>query len=101
MKRLAQTPRLPLNGRNKPRRSVTSPKSNAASALLKKLGIAPVVPGVFDGEWCGSGKLLESFSPNDGTLLAQVRTATSEEYERAATRAAAAFEKWQAVPPPG
>jgi aldehyde dehydrogenase (NAD+) len=93
-------PHLPLNGRNKPRRSVTSSKSNSASALLKSLGIGPVVPGVFDGEWRGSGKLLESLSPNDGTLLAQVRTATPEEYERAAARTAAAFEKWQAVPAP-
>jgi aldehyde dehydrogenase (NAD+) len=103
MKTLPQTAHLALNGR-KPRRSASRPaaisKSNSHSALLKSLGIEPIVAGVFDGEWCGSGKLLESFSPNDGTLLAQVRTATPDEYERAAARAAAAFEKWQAVPAP-
>jgi aldehyde dehydrogenase (NAD+) len=99
MKTLPQTKRLPLNGRNKPRRSGAPSKSNAA-AILKMLGIGPVVEGVFDGEWRGSGKVLESFSPNDGTLLAQIRTATPEEYENAATRAAAAFQKWQAVPAP-
>ncbi|HEX3626382.1 MAG TPA: aldehyde dehydrogenase family protein [Verrucomicrobiae bacterium] len=97
MKTLPRT-RLALNGRTKLRRAPA--KSNSASALLKSLGIEPVVGGVFDGEWRGSGKLLESFSPNDGALLAQVRTATPEEYERAAVRAAAAFEKWQTIPAP-
>ncbi|HEY1787308.1 MAG TPA: aldehyde dehydrogenase family protein [Verrucomicrobiae bacterium] len=97
-------PRTALNGRNKSSRSaprVAAPSKNeSAAAVLKKLGIAPVVPGVFDGEWRGSGKILESFSPNDGALLAQIRTATPEEYERAAVRTAAAFEKWQTVPAP-
>ena len=70
------------------------------SALLKRLGLNSTVPGVFDGEWSGSGKILESFSPNDGSLLAQIRTATPEEYERAAQRAAFAFQKWQTIPAP-
>jgi aldehyde dehydrogenase (NAD+) len=97
-------PRLPLNGRNKSRRSssgsVASANTHSAAALLKLLGIGSIVPGVFDGEWRGSGKMLESISPNDGSLLAQIRTATPEEYERAAARAAAAFAKWQSVPAP-
>ncbi|MGH8024513.1 MAG: L-piperidine-6-carboxylate dehydrogenase [Limisphaerales bacterium] len=67
---------------------------------MKSLGIGPVVGGVFDGEWRGSGKVLESFSPNDGSLLARVRTATPEEYDRAAARAVAAFQQWQFVPAP-
>ncbi len=79
----------------------TKTKTNTqTSSLLKRLGLASTVPGVFDGEWSGSGKCLETFSPNDGTLLAQVRTATPGEYERAAQRAAAAFQKWQAIPAP-
>ena len=75
-------------------------KSNPATGVLKKLGIKPIAHGVFDGEWGGSGKLLQSFSPNNGSLLAQVRTATPEEYERVATRAAAAFQNWQKLPAP-
>ena len=98
------TPRLPLNGRNKTRRAASATsvpsKNNPAAALLKSLGIETMAAGVFDGEWRGSGKLLESLSPNDGTLLAQIRTATPEEYEAAAARAAAAFQKWQTVPAP-
>jgi len=100
MKTLTKAPRLPLNGRNKSRRAASAPSKMNAAILLKSLGIGPVASGVFDGEWRGSGRLLESFSPNDGALLAQIRTATSEEYETAATRAAAAFEKWQTIPAP-
>ena len=67
---------------------------------LKALGLKPLNAGVFDGEWTGSGKALQSHSPNDGNLLAEVRTATPEEYERAMQRAAAAFEKWKSFPAP-
>ena len=75
-------------------------KNSPAAAILKKLGIQSITHGVFDGEWRGSGKLLQSVSPNDGSLLAEIRTATPEEYERAAQRAAAAFLQWQTVPAP-
>ena len=78
-----------------------APKSNAnASALLKSLGIQAVNAGVFDGEWSGSGQRLASYSPNDGRLLAEVRTATPAEYERAIERARAAFHQWRTVPAP-
>src|ERR1700722_17833721 len=78
----------------------TAAKNNPAAVILKKLGIQSTTYGVFDGEWRGSGKLLQSVSPNDGSLLAEVRTATAEEYERAAQRTAAAFVKWQTIPAP-
>ncbi len=78
----------------------TATKINPAAAILKGLGVSSIAQGVFDGEWSGSGKLLSSYSPNDGSLLAQVRTATPEEYERVAKRAEAAFKNWQAIPAP-
>src|SRR5215471_5094638 len=68
--------------------------------MLKSLGINSVAAGVFDGKWFGSGKTIQSFSPNDGRLLAEVRTATTEEYERAVRSASAAFHKWREVPAP-
>lgn len=74
--------------------------ATAAAALLKSLGIPAVSPGVFDGEWSGSGPLLSSFSPNDGRLLAEVRTATPAESERAVARAHSAFQTWRNVPAP-
>ena len=75
-------------------------QSAAVAKTLKALGLKSLNSGVFDGEWSGSGKILQSHSPNDGNLLAEVRTATPPEYERAVARAAAAFEKWKSVPAP-
>src|ERR1035438_6068217 len=80
------------------KRPVSAPVSTAA--LLKKLGLRADTPGVFCGEWLGSGKSLQSLSPNDGRVLATVRTATEAEYERTARRAQEAFRQWQLVPAP-
>jgi len=74
--------------------------ASSASATLKALGIQRSNPGVFCGEWLGSGKPLPSISPNDGKVLAEVRTATPEECERAIKRAHAAFQQWQTTPAP-
>src|ERR1051325_1108812 len=76
----------------------STPNSN--TKLLKKLGLSTDNPGVFNGEWVGGGKALKSLSPNDGTVLATVRTATPEQYAATAQRAQAAFQKWQSVPAP-
>src|SRR5437660_1750787 len=73
---------------------------NAPADLLHKLGLERENRGVFCGEWLGSGKLLESISPNDGKVLASVRSATPAEYERTIQRAQEAFRVWQAVPAP-
>jgi aldehyde dehydrogenase (NAD+) len=73
---------------------------NPAAATLKTLGLGPVNSGVFDGSWFGSGKILKSYSPNDGSLLGEVQTATPAEYERAVMKAAAAFAHWKTIPAP-
>jgi len=70
------------------------------ATVLKRLGINKVSAGVFDGEWSGGGKILQSFSPNDGSLLAEVRTATPAEYDRTLQRSVAAYAKWKSVPAP-
>ncbi|HEY3863555.1 MAG TPA: aldehyde dehydrogenase family protein [Verrucomicrobiae bacterium] len=75
-------------------------KIPSASAILKKLGLRASNPGVFDGEWSGSGPELKSVSPIDGHVLASVRTAGAADYERAITRAGAAFTAWRSVPAP-
>jgi aldehyde dehydrogenase (NAD+) len=75
-------------------------KNLSTSALLKKLGLKQSNPGVFCGEWLGSGKTIQSVSPIDGKVLASVRQATPAEYEKAMQRAVAAFHKWQSVPAP-
>ncbi|PWU09058.1 MAG: aldehyde dehydrogenase family protein [Verrucomicrobia bacterium] len=75
-------------------------KPNSTTALFKKLGLSTTNPGVFQGEWVGEGKVLESFSPNNGKLLASVRAATPEQYETTVQSAKRAFEKWQTIPAP-
>src|SRR5690349_20475423 len=75
-------------------------KSSPAATLLKKLGLSQTNPGAFCGQWLGSGKLLESISPDDGRVLARVRTASAADYEKVITRAQEAFHSWQTVPAP-
>ena len=67
---------------------------------LQRLGIAEENPGVFDGDWGGSGALVESASPIDGSVIACVRQATAAECETAVGRAHEAFLKWRMVPAP-
>jgi aldehyde dehydrogenase (NAD+) len=69
-------------------------------AILKELGLTAENAGVFDGQWAGGGPILKSVSPIDGKVLASVRTATADDYERAVQRAQAAFADWQSVPAP-
>ncbi len=87
-----------MTSHRSPKRSASTPTS--APALLRKLSLRANNPGVFSGEWLGSGKPLPSLSPIDGRLLATVRTASADEYERTARRAQVAFQQWQLVPAP-
>ncbi|MFN2475626.1 MAG: aldehyde dehydrogenase family protein [Chthoniobacterales bacterium] len=69
-------------------------------SVLDKLGIGEEALGAFDGEWRGGGAVIEKFSPIDGKLLARVRTASEDDYERTITRAQEAFVKWRVTPGP-
>jgi aldehyde dehydrogenase (NAD+) len=69
-------------------------------ACLKELGVRELNPGVFDGSWHGRGSTLESISPIDGRVIAGIREATAEEYDRAVGRAQAAFLEWRLTPGP-
>jgi aldehyde dehydrogenase family 7 protein A1 len=51
--------------------------STRASAILSSLDIpvgAAELPGVYDGQWSGSGDVLESVCPTTGEVLARVRS---------------------------
>ena len=71
-----------------------------AAALLKKLGLKETNAGVFCGEWMGKGPVLKSVSPINGKVIAKVRQATPEEYEKTVRRAQEAFEQWRTLPAP-
>ncbi len=68
--------------------------------FLEKLGIRPINPGVFCGQWRGNGPVRERLSPIDGQVIARVREAAAEDYEAAVTRAQEAFLKWRTIPAP-
>src|SRR5881392_2517210 len=68
--------------------------------VLEKLGLTDVNPGVFDGEWRGSGTKIDKISPVDGLRVASVRTASADDYDKAITRAQEAFLKWRTTPGP-
>lgn len=70
--------------------------------LLERLGIEEVNSGACYGPWIeqpGGGEL-DSISPNDGSLIARVRMASGEDYERVVVAAAEVFERWRMYPAP-
>ena len=68
--------------------------------ILKSFGLDQTSSGAFNGEWFGSGEILESISPVDGRAIGSVRQATTVEYHKVVAAAAKAFESWRSVPAP-
>jgi aldehyde dehydrogenase (NAD+) len=71
-------------------------------ALLSRLGLKARNAGVCAGPqaWLGAGPLLTSRSPSDESSLAEVATATADDYETVLTAAVAAAQAWRKVPAP-
>jgi aldehyde dehydrogenase (NAD+) len=75
-----------------------------ATAVLERLGLAPLNPGVSvgPGDWAlaATTELHRSHDPATGLALADVQLATAADYDRAVEAARAAFTTWRAVPAP-
>lgn len=68
---------------------------------LSKLGIKEINDGTSTGSNnYANGKIIESYSPVDGTLIAKVKASTKEDYEQAMAKASEAFKTWRLVPAP-
>jgi len=69
---------------------------------LDLLGIKEVNNGAHTGlEWMETnGELIESYSPNNGKLIASVKQATWDDYETIIGKAQEAFKTWRIVPAP-
>jgi aldehyde dehydrogenase (NAD+) len=78
----------------------SSTVSTVKTEIFPLLGLDDTLPGVFAGEWFGSGDPLEKRTPIDGTVLARVSQTTRADYEQAAARAHHAFLAWREVPAP-
>ena len=68
---------------------------------LQTLGIKDINSGTATGsETFGSGELIASYSPVDGSLIAKVSTTTKEDYEKVMSAATNAFKYWRKIPAP-
>src|SRR5690606_12977899 len=70
--------------------------------ILSALQIDKINQGASTGsKWMkGSGKMLESFSPVDGKLIATVEETGAKTYEKVMSVADQAFKAWRMVPAP-
>jgi aldehyde dehydrogenase (NAD+) len=69
--------------------------------VLKALGLKELNDGCSTGQnWFSNGEVLESYSPVDGKLIAKVKTASKEDYQRMIKTATEAFKFWRTVPAP-
>jgi aldehyde dehydrogenase (NAD+) len=72
-----------------------------ARPILRRLGIEDENPGATDGSsWFGSGAPLDVHDPTTGQVLARVKQAAEEDYERVVKAAQAAFLSWRETPGP-
>lgn len=73
-------------------------------AVLRRLGLGPLNAGAWSGVrgWSNAtgGALINVRNPADGTLLAQVRPATPEDYEHVVSSAVSTAALWRTVPAP-
>ncbi|MBD0823206.1 L-piperidine-6-carboxylate dehydrogenase [Aestuariibaculum marinum] len=68
---------------------------------LEVLGVKDINEGTSTGSNnFGSGDLIESRSPVDGQLIAQVKTTTKADYNQVLETATSAFKNWRLVPAP-
>src|SRR6267378_933360 len=78
--------------------------SRDINALLKRLGLGAVNPGAWSGShgWSDAtdAALMNVRNPADGTLLAQVRPASAQDYEHVMASASEAAAAWRHVPAP-
>ncbi len=69
--------------------------------FLEKLGITNENRGAYCGDWLEtSGAMVDIITPIDGSVIASVRQASADDYERVVAKAAEAFEEWRMVPAP-
>lgn len=69
--------------------------------ILKALAIQEINEGCSTGKnWFSNGAPMDSYSPVDGKLIAKVKTATKEDYQKVITAAKSAFIQWREIPAP-
>ena len=68
---------------------------------LKNLGISQQNKGVSSGgSYFATGDMLESYSPTDGKLIAEIKTASVQDYTKVIETAKAAYKEFRMIPSP-
>ncbi|WP_372935489.1 aldehyde dehydrogenase family protein [Seonamhaeicola sp.] len=76
-------------------------KAFGLDKALQTLGILTVNNGTSTGvNNFSEGKIIKSFSPVDGQLIANVKTTTETDYQKVIVAATKAFKTWRLVPAP-
>ncbi|MBS3742050.1 MAG: aldehyde dehydrogenase family protein [Candidatus Cloacimonetes bacterium] len=69
--------------------------------FLENLGIEEENSGAFCGKWLEtSGEKIEVVSPIDDSVIASVKAASQEDYEKVAKKAQEDFKEWRMIPAP-
>ncbi|KAH7928382.1 succinate-semialdehyde dehydrogenase [Leucogyrophana mollusca] len=76
--------------------------SSRASGILSSLDIptSAEIPGVYDGQWKGTGDIMESVCPTTGEVLARVQSATPTELHVALEKSKEAYHYLRTIPAP-
>ncbi len=70
-------------------------------STLKALGLNDINQGCSTGSnWFSNGGVIDSYSPVDGELIARVKTANREDYDKIISAAKSAFLFWRQMPAP-
>ncbi|PPQ92496.1 hypothetical protein CVT25_010329 [Psilocybe cyanescens] len=85
-----------------PARCLTRLLSTRASNILSSLGISTTgeISGVYDGQWRGSGDVMNSVCPTTGEVLARVKSASPAELHDAIARTREAYTFFRNIPAP-
>lgn len=69
-------------------------------SFLKDIGIERENPGVYSGNWSGSGELVTAVDPGTGRPIATVRMGSVSEMEHCIHAGVDAYKQWSQVPAP-
>ncbi|XP_032513379.2 putative aldehyde dehydrogenase family 7 member A1 homolog [Danaus plexippus] len=69
-------------------------------SFLKDLGLDKKNVGVFNGKWEANGPMIQTFSPANGKVIAEVQAASVADYESCAKAAQDAWHEWAEMPAP-
>ncbi|XP_043199394.1 alpha-aminoadipic semialdehyde dehydrogenase-like [Amphibalanus amphitrite] len=73
---------------------------DAKYEFLRDLGLQSVNDGVFNGKWGGRGEVVTSICPANNKPIAQVRTASPEDYQETIKASQEAWQVWADLPVP-